>query len=466
MTDDATAVDADALALDRLRTLIRIPTMSRRESGPGPRADREPFEQFIAELPVLYPRVHAVLERERLGGPTVLGDPHSPGYALLYRWAGSDASGASTPTVLMAHYDVVPADDEGWHHPPFAAELSDDGSVLWGRGTVDDKGSLVAILEAVERLLEQGFQPRHDVLLVFGHDEEVAGTGVQAIVAALRERGIRPSLVVDEGGAIVRDVFPGLADDAALIGVTEKGITTLVLRVEQQGGHASAPPPFAATERLARAVLRLNARQAPARLDPVMRRMIRTLGAGASQPLRFIFSHVDAFAPLLLRVLRSRGAETTALLRTTRAVTQLRAGHAANALPEFAEATVNIRIAPWSSVAETVEQVRTAIADELVAIDVLDPSEPSPVSPAEGPAWDDLVAAIHEHHPGMLVSPYTMMQASDSRHMTAISQFVYRFAPFRLSGEERACLHAKNERIRVQSFLDGIEVYASLLRRR
>lgn len=456
--------DDDDAAIERLRTLVRIPTVSRPTSGPGPRADRAKFERLIAELPVLYPRVHAALERERIGH-----DPDGgPAYSLVYRWPGVDPAGALAPTVLMAHYDVVAATDDGWQYPPFAAELVEhEGEpVVWGRGAIDDKGALAATLEAVERLLVAGFTPRHDVLLVFGHDEEVAGMGARAVVATLRERGIRPSLVLDEGGAIVQDAFPGLAEPFALIGVTEKGITTLRLRVDQLGGHAASPPPFAATERLARAILRLNAAPARARLDPTIRRMIRTLGARSRQPLRALFTRVDLFAPLIVRALLRRGSEITALLRTTRAVTELRAGHAANALPEFAEATVNVRIAPWSSVAESVDDVRRAIADELVHIEVLQPSEPSPVSPAEGAAWDDVVASIHDQHPGLLVSPYVMMQASDSRFMTEISEHVYRFTPFRLSAVERACLHAKNERIRVSAFLEGVRSYEALLRRR
>ncbi|WP_439565025.1 M20/M25/M40 family metallo-hydrolase [Microcella sp.] len=449
--------DADARAIERLRALVRIPTISRPTSGPGPRTDVEPFARFTAALDELYPRVHERLEVERVGAR-----------GLLYRWPGSDPSGASRPTVLMAHSDVVPATDEGWQHPSFAGEVVEhDGEpVVWGRGAIDDKGALVAQLEAVDRLLAAGFTPRHDVLLSFGGDEEVAGDDARAAVALLRERGIRPALVLDEGGAIVQDSFPGLDEPFALVGVTEKGITTLRLRVEQQGGHASSPPPFAATERLARAILRLNAAPARARLDPVMRRMIRTLGARARQPLRFVFTRVDLFAPLIVRALLRRGAEITALLRTTRAVTELRAGHAANALPEHAEATVNIRIAPWSSVAEAVDEVRRGIDDELVAIDVLQPSEPSPVSPADGVAWNDLVAALQETHPGLLVSPYVMMQASDSRFFTAISEHVYRFTPFRLSAAERACLHARDERIRVSAFLDGVATYEALLRRR
>ncbi|MCA1942254.1 MAG: M20/M25/M40 family metallo-hydrolase, partial [Yonghaparkia sp.] len=215
MVADALLTDAaaDARAVERLRALVRIPTISRPTSGPGPRADRDAFERFIAALPELYPRVHAALERERLGAdPDAEGTVAGHGYTLLYRWPGSDPAGTSSPTVLMAHYDVVPATAEGWQHPPFAAELVEhEGEpTVWGRGAIDDKGALAALLEAVERLLEAGFTPRHDVLLLFGHDEEVAGTGARAVVAALRERGIRPSLVLDEGGAIVEGVFPGL----------------------------------------------------------------------------------------------------------------------------------------------------------------------------------------------------------------------------------------------------------------
>ncbi len=467
---------ADARAVDRLRALVRIPTIARPTSGPGPRADRDTFERFIATLPELYPRVHATLTRERLGtDPAANAAPLSPlapgpgpGYTLLYRWPGSDPTGARTPTVLMAHYDVVAATDDGWRHPPFAAELVDhEGEpVVWGRGAIDDKGALAAILEAVERLLDAGVTPRHDVLLLFGHDEEVAGTGARAVVAALRERGIRPSLVVDEGGAIVEGVFPGLHEPAAMVGVTEKGITTLRLRVDQHGGHAASPPPLAATERLALALVRLNRRPARSRLDATTRTMIRTLGGRVRGPLGAVFRHVGLTAPLLVRVFRRRGAETTALLRTTRAVTELRAGHAANALPESAEATVNIRIAPGESVAQAVGDVRAAIGDDAVTLTVLEPSEPSPISPAHGPAWDDLTAAIDDVAPGLLVSPYVMMQASDARFLTAISDHVYRFTPFRLSAEERACLHARDERIRVRSFLEGVRVYEALLRRR
>lgn len=442
----ATAEDA---ALDRFRMLLRIPTMSRREVAT---TDWAAFEDFIAALPGLYPRVHSTLERERHG------------HSLLYRWAGSEPSGR--PTVLMGHYDVVPATDEGWQHPPFGAELTGTGDarVLWSRGTLDDKGAVVAVLEAAERLLGEGFAPVEDVYLSFGHDEETVGSGAQAIVAALRERGVHPALVLDEGGAIVERIFPGVTRPIAVVGVSEKGITSVRLTVEQHGGHASTPPRMTATVRLARAITRLNAKPFPARLTETNLRMVETLGAHASGPLRAVFTRARRLQPLLRAVFGRLSDETRAIVRTTTAVTQLSGSLAANALPERTEAVVNVRIAVGSTVAETLEHLRRAIRDPQVRIEAVDASEPSPVSPSEGPQWQRVADALVRVHPRAIVTPYVMLGASDSRHFTAIGDTVYRFTPFEMSAEERGTLHARDERIHVRTWLRGIEFYALLLR--
>ncbi|GAB3581320.1 M20 family peptidase [Leifsonia lichenia] len=442
-------IDDDA-ALERFRTLLRIPTMSRNVVDD---TDWESFDRFIAALPELYPALHATLERERHG------------HSLLYRWRGA---GDGPPTVLMAHYDVVPATDEGWEHPPFGAELTGDGDgrVLWSRGTLDDKGALVAILEAVDALVAAGHTPAADVYLSFGHDEETVGSGAQAIVAALGERGIRPALVVDEGGAVVEGIFPGVAKPIAVVGVSEKGITSVRLTVEQNGGHASTPPKLTATVRLARAITRLNAKPFPARLSETNLQMVETLGAHASGPLRAVFTRARTLKPALVAVLGRVSDETRAIVRTTTAVTQLSGSLAANALPETAEAVVNVRIAVGSSVAETVAHIRKAIHDPLVRIQTVDPSEPSPVSPTSGQEWEAVAGSIAAVHPEAVVTPYIMLGASDSRHFTAISDAVYRFTPFEMATEERATLHARNERIHVATWLRGIRFYETLLRAR
>lgn len=442
-------LDIDAQrAIANLQALIRIPTISRLDES---ETDWAPFFAFREELAQRYPATHATLDLE-------LVDEHS----LLFRWKGLESS---HPTVLMAHYDVVAATDEGWEHPPFAAELTGAGEeqLLWGRGTLDDKGSLVSILEAVETHVVMGFQPSHDVYLSFGHDEETAGTGAPSIVDLLESKGIRPALVLDEGGAVVEGIFPGVTRPIAVVGVSEKGILSLRLTVEQHGGHASTPPRNAATVRLARALVRLD--RAPFRKSFVATNleMIRTLGAHAKQPLKWVFTNLWLTRMPLLALFARLGDETNAMVRTTQVVTQLSGAQAANAIPEKAEAIVNIRVAIDSSVSEAVEHVRRAIRDDLVSIETLHPSEPSPVSPTTGPAWELVKGTIEQTFPGTIVTPYVMLGASDSRHFTRISDHVYRFSPFEMSTEERGTLHAKNERMRVATFLRGVAFYTRLV---
>jgi carboxypeptidase PM20D1 len=356
----------DERSIARFQQVLRVPTVSRLDVD---ETDVAVFDRFVVLLTELYPALHGSLEREVFEG-----------HSLLYRWRGStDAA----PTVLMAHYDVVPATDEGWRHPPFEATIVPDahGDLLWGRGTLDDKGALASILEAVEARVAAGHVPRGDIYLSFGHDEETVGSGAQAIVAALESRGIRPALVLDEGGAVVEGVFPGVGKPTAVIGVSEKGITSLTLTVEQHGGHASTPPRMTATARLARAIVRLNRRPFPARFSPTNLEMLRTVGAHASGPIRWAFTNSRSTGPLLLALFTRLGDETNAMVRTTQAVTQLTGSQAANALAERAVATVNVRVAVGSSVEEAVRHVRRAIHDRAVCIAALHPSEPSPVSP-------------------------------------------------------------------------------------
>ena len=442
---------AGAAALERFRTLLRIPTVSRADPAD---TDWTVFDDFQATVAELYPLLHEALELEVIAG-----------HSLLYRWAGRDSG---DPTVLMAHYDVVPASDDGWTHPPFAATHVGDGAdqQLWGRGTLDDKGALVSVLEAVERLAAEGFRPARDLYLSFGHNEETAGDGAAAVVEALAARGVRPALVIDEGGAIADGVFPGVTAPVAYVGVSEKGLANLRLSVEQTGGHASTPPRLTATARLARAVVRLGARPFPARMSPTTQQMITTLGGHAHGPLGMVFRAARVTRPLLLAVFTRLSDETRALVRTTHAVTELSGSAAANVLAERATATVNLRIAVGSSVADAASHVRRAIHDDGVTIEVLEATEPSPVSPTTGAAWELLSEIITAIYPGTVVAPYIQLGASDSRRFTAICDHVYRFSPFRMSADERATLHARNERIHVGTWLSGIDFYEALIRRR
>ncbi len=435
-------------AIARFQALLRIPTISRIDES---EVEWEHFDTFVTQLQELFPLVHRKLDREVVAG-----------YSLLFRWPGRSST---EPSVLMGHYDVVAATDFGWKHPPFAAELSGKGEdqLIWGRGTIDDKGAVVGILEAVEAQIEAGMQPAQDIYLCFGHNEETSGDGAKAVAALLESRGIRPSLVLDEGGAIVEGAFPGVTVPVAVVGVTEKGSTTVRLVVDQQGGHASTPPKLSATVRLAEAIVRLNKRPFPASFNPVTIDMFRTIGPFAGGFIGFLFRNIRFTKPLLLPVFGRQSVETNAMVRTTQAVTMLEAGHAVNALAERATATVNLRVAVGTSVDDAVRHVVRAIADDAVRVEVVTPGEASPISLVSGISWELLRSTIEKVYPGTVVTPYVQNGATDSRHFTGISRGVYRFTPFELTLEQRETLHARNERMHVATYLRGIEFYKALI---
>lgn len=436
-------------AVARFRELLQIPTVSHADER---EIDWQPFDAFVAALPRLYPRTHERLEREIVDG-----------HSLLYRWAGA---AASDPLVLMAHYDVVPVVEEEWERPPFAAEIVGDGAdaEIHARGAIDDKGSLVAILEAIEQLAASDFRPARDVYLSFGHNEETAGGGARAVVALLRERGIRPGLVIDEGGAVVEGVVPGVTVPTAMVGVAERGVMTALLTAREGGGHASTPPGFPATARLARAIDRLHRHPFPVRIAPPVRALFATIAPHAPQPLRWVFGHLALTGPLLARVFPRLGPEMNALVRTTAVATELSGAPGENVLATTARASVNIRLLTGDTVASATAHVRRAIADPEVEVEVRHGSDPSPVSPWRGEPWRRVAGAVASAlGEDVVTTPYIQLGASDSRWFTAISANVYRFTPFHLTRAERDALHSHNERIRVQVWLRGIGFYRDLV---
>jgi carboxypeptidase PM20D1 len=441
---DLDGLDADAAAA-RLAELVRIPTVSSREPG---EVDAAAFATFRERLRELYPATHRALDRE------VLGDG-----ALLYRWrSGTDLP----PLVLMAHYDVVPVAGQEWSRDPFSG-LVEDG-VVHGRGAIDDKGALVAILEAVESLVVVGSTPARDVHLFFGNDEEVAGIGARLAVEALTARGIRPWAVLDEGGAVVSGVFPGVPGPTAVVGLAEKGLLDVELVTTDAGGHASAPVRGGAPARLARAILRIEDDPFPARLHDVVLGMVDALGRHAPLGHRVLFAHARYLRPLLATVLSRAGREADALVRTTVAITQLQGSSAANVLATRASAHANIRIALGETVQSTVDRLRRVVDDPSVELRVVSGNDPSPVSRADNEAFAQLCAAIRSVYPDAAVAPYVMVQASDSRHFSQACDSVYRFMPFDLTREELAALHAADERISVAALHRGAGFYRHLLR--
>lgn len=428
----------------KLQALVRIPTVSRR---PPAEPDRDAFDRFLAELVRQFPLLHERLELTRVGS-----------HGLLFRWAGA---AAERPVVLMAHLDVVPAEQGGWSLPPFGGDVAD--GAIWGRGTLDDKGSLVAICEAVELLLGEGLVPAQDVWLSFGCDEEVTGAAARAAVAALAERGVHPWFVLDEGGAVAHEALPGVTAPLGVVGVSEKGSTTLELVATGSGGHSSAPTPGGPPARLAAAITRLDRASMPAHLPEPTLELFARLAPHAPAPLRPVLGRARSLAPALIRVLPRLGPEAAALVRTTFAVTTLRGSEAHNVLADTARAGVNARIMPGDTVASVTAFVRRTIG-RGVEVHVVEASEPSPVSPTDE-AFELLEAAIGEVFPDAVPTPYVVMAATDARFFTAICDRVYRFTPFRMSRDQRMAIHGPDEHLMISDLLDGVRWYSLLLRR-
>lgn len=434
-------------ALQALCELVRIPTVSYADEA-AIEADR--FEELHRAMREHFPLLHDRLERTDVGT-----------HGLLFRWPGR---AAEAPVVLMAHQDVVPVDAGApWQHPPFSGAVVD--GAVWGRGTLDDKGALVAICAAVEGLLQEGFEPARDVWLSFGAREEVSGPDAQAAVEQLREWGVAPWFVLDEGGAIAHQAFPGVKPPLGVVGVSEKGTTTLELVAEGRGGHSSTPARNGPTTRIARAVVRLEEHPFPQRLPEPTLAMFERMAPHAPLPLRPLFRGARRLQPLLKKALVAAGPEPAALTRTTMAVTTLEGSPAHNVIASSARAAVNLRILVGDTVASATEHVRRAVGDRSISVRVVDENEPSPLSPVDDPAFELLADTMAEVFPDAVPTPYVMMAATDSRHFTAICPRVYRFAPFRMTKAQRESIHSYDEHLAVDDFVAGVRWFRRLLER-
>ena len=434
-------------AVGKLQALVRIPTVSDRDPE---LVDAAAFDELLAELALQFPLLHARLALT-----------HVDSHGLLFHWTGRSAE---RPVVLMAHLDVVPVDEAApWQHPPFGAEIHD--GAVWGRGTLDDKGAVVGICEAVETLLERDFVPGQDVWISFGCNEEVSGTAARLAVAELEARGVRPWFVLDEGGAIASEAFPGVGAPIGVVGVTEKGVTSVELRVEGRGGHASTPGRMGPTARLARAITRLDHSPMPASIPEPTVELLRRMAPHASLALRPLLANAARLRPVLTRALVAAGPESAAMTRTTFAVTTLSGSPALNVIASTAKAGVNIRIMVGDTVAGVLEHVRRTIDDDQVQVEVVERNEPSPVSPVDDEAFGLLESTIVEVFPDAVAAPYVMMAATDSRFFATICPRVYRFAPFRMTKAQRESIHSYDEHLGVDALVDGVRWYQRLIER-
>ena len=432
-------------ALGALAALVRCRTVS--SEDPAQEDDAE-FEKLIALLPALYPRVFAACTLQRL-----------PDRGLLFTWKGREPG---KPAVLMAHYDVVPVEEENWEVPPFEALIRD--GAMWGRGTLDTKSTFNGILSAAENLIAQGFTPLHDIYFAFSGGEEVNGLGAVHIVEYFTERGIEPELVLDEGGAVVENVFPGVIKPCGLVGIAEKGMMNLEFSVKSSGGHASAPAPHTPIGKLSAACALVESRPFRAHFTKPALEMFDTLGRNSSFVYRMIFANLWAFGWILDLICKKSGGELNALLRTTVAFTQMQGSKAPNVLPPSASMVANLRLNPQDSVRGALGRIRAVVKDPDVELRVLRSFEPSPISRTDCEGWRRVSSAVAGTWRGCLVAPYLMVQCSDSRHYRRLSDKVYRFSAMDLTKEERASIHGNNEHIRLDTACRAVEFFIRVMK--
>ena len=431
-------------ALDALRQLVRCKTVSYYDKS---MEDDAEFEKLIGLLPELYPNVHKVCDFMKL-----------PDRALLFRWKGRKAE---APSVMMAHYDVVPVEEENWDKPAFEGII--ENGVMWGRGTLDTKVTFNGVLFAADKLIADGFIPENDVYFAFSGGEEVNGNGAVNIVNWFSENGIKPAIVVDEGGAVVENVFPGVKQPCGLIGIAEKGMMNVTFSVKSAGGHASAPKPHTPIGVLSKACCALENKPFPMHITKPAAEMFDTLGRHSTFAYRMIFANMWLFRGILNMICIKSGGEMNALMRTTVAFTQAYGSKAPNVIPPSAGMTANMRLNTMDSVQSAKQRLEKVINDPSVEITVGSSMEPSTISQTGCDAWNKVAAAVANTWQGCIVAPYLMVQCSDSRHYRDLSDHVYRFSAMDLTKEERASIHGNNEKIRLECAKHAVEFYIRLM---
>lgn len=440
------AIDRNA-ALARFTRAVQFRTVSYGNEKPAGPVEHDAFIAWLAQA---YPRVHASLAREVVNG------------SLLFIWNGTDSSLA--PLLLMGHFDVVPIEpgtEAKWEHPPFSGTVA--GGYVWGRGTIDDKLTVIALLEAAESLLAEGYRPKRSIYFAFGHDEEAGGRGAEAMAKRLVGRGVKFDAVIDEGGIISIDSIRGAPRPVALIGIAEKGWASVELTARGSGGHSSMPPPRTEVGAIAAAVDAVQRKPFPADVRGASTHTFRWLAPEMPFGPKLVMANLWLFEPLL-KLQAKESQSFNATLRTTTAPTIIAGGVKDNVIPSHARAVINFRILPGDSARGVLAHVKDALGESHVEARLAgNYSDPSPVSDPDAPQFRALQRTIGQVFPDVIVAPYLVIGATDARHYRALSPNIYRFLPARIREADLARIHGTNERAAAGDYFEAIRFYRTLI---
>jgi len=435
-------------SVTNLQTALRLKTISFEDPA---EFDSSQFHRFNTFLKDEYPLSDSLLNHRIFNE-----------FSHLYEWRGSNTE--LKPIVLMGHIDVVPiASPDKWSVEPFGAEIKD--GKIWGRGTIDDKFSVIGIMEAVEMLLKEDFQPERTIYLAFGHDEEVGGDfGAVAMVEHLKSKGIEAEYVLDEGYAITQKLIPGIDTDVAMIGIAEKGSTTIEFTVDMEGGHSSQPSPETAIDVLAKAISRLKEEPMEATLSEAMQGFMNQLGPEMGFVNKMAFANKSLFKPIIIATYEGASNAGNALIRTTTAPTIFEAGIKENVIPTTARALVNFRIIPGQTAEDVMEHCLAVMDDERVKAKFYGfNTNPSPVSPMDSWGYETINRSIKQVFEATFTAPNLVIAATDSRHFSPISKNIYRFVPYHINEQNINTFHGIDEHILVEDYKNAIRFYRQLI---
>ncbi len=442
-------VEISDRVISNLSKAIQIPTIS--YSG---YVDTLAFLQLDSFITSTFVLVDSLLEKQKVNG-----------ISLVYQWKGKNPQ--LKPILLTGHMDVVPVEESGkknWEQSPFAGVV--DEEYIWGRGTLDDKLDVIGIMEAVEGLLAEEYIPERTIWFAFGHDEEINGEyGAKSIAKMFEENNISFEYALDEGSLILENALGGLDAPLAMIGVAEKGSTTLTLSVQlKEGGHSSMPPSETAIGILSEALAKLEDNPLPARIDGATQNLFDHVGPEMGFLYKILFSNLWCTKNLLINRLQKDGP-SNAMIRTTTALTMIRGGIKENVLPTTASAKVNFRILPGDTYESVRDYVKNVIDDErvLVSVDKKLTSNPSKVSSADAYGFKVIQKTIKEVFPNVVVAPSLVIAATDGRHYKSVAENTYRFTPIQITKPDLKRIHGMNERLSISEYKRCIRFYRQLI---
>lgn len=407
------------------------------------------FLKFHKTLEELFPNVHRVCEKHNFDG------------SLLFKWEGK---GKSEPILFMSHQDVVEATGT-WKHEPFSGDIDEDGNV-WGRGTVDTKGSLFCIFTALEELILEGYVPECDVYIGSSCTEEWSGEGAPKTVEFLEKQGVKLALVMDEGGMIIDNPIGGVIGTYGMVGIVEKGYGDLKFTAHGRGGHASAPIKNTPLVRLAKFMVDVEKHHPfTSKFSPTVEEMFRRMAPNMDFGMKLVFANLWLFKSLLVKLMPVISSAGAAMLHTTIAFTMSKGSDGMNVLPQEAVLTANMRFIQHQPTKESIEIITKKAKEYDLETEVIYCDEPCPVVDYKGKAFLLIEEVANEVYPGLGISPYVMTGGTDAKYYTKICDNCIRFAPLYINMQQHATIHGLNENINQGVLPKGVDFYKAVIRK-